>query len=245
MDEAREGAGCGRRGFSLIEVVIVILIVAVMVSFLLPALSGTIGAADEAVSVSRVRQNAAMVGMYTADHGGIHPSFTDPQADYSVLRSDAGDVAVRYFDATVFWNFAMIPGGYAESVLDEVFRAPDQMISIVTDYRYAACFIAAPEFWAAETRTGPTQWRATRSSQVVYPSAKGMIRRLVYSEVSESEIVGDELDVGYADGHAERTGQSELRPGYPHGEGEWIGSTRVVGSPVHHTIGGVRGRDRD
>lgn len=234
-----------RRGFSLTELIIVILLVAIIASFLLPAISGARGSADETVSVSRVRQNAVMIGMYSADHRGFHPYFTDPMADYSVLRSDAGDVAVRYFDATVFWNFAMIPGGYAESVVDEVFRAPNQQISFVTDYRYAACFIATPEFWTAETRIGPTQWRATRNSQVVYPSAKGMIRRLVYSAVSETEIVGDELDVGYVDGHAERTRRSELHQGYPQGEGDWVGSTRINGLPVHHTIGGVRGRDRD
>jgi len=245
VGEARAGLGYGRRGFSLIELIIVILIVAVLASFVMPAISGAMGRADEAASLSRIRQNVAMVGMYTTDHRGIHPYLTDPRADYSVLRSDAGDVAARYFDATVFWNFAMVPGGYAESVLDEVFRAPREVVSFVPDYRYAACFIAAPEFWAAETRTGPTQWHATRSSQVLYPSAKGMLRRLIYTDIGESEIAGDELDVGYVDGHAERARRSELHPGYPNGEGEWIGSTRVVGTPVHHTIDGVRGRDRD
>lgn len=230
-------------GFTLLELLITLLIIGMLVSFAAPSFMLVREKANTAKSLANIRSIGTMFASYSTDYRDTNPYFTDPQATYTVLRSDVVDLPVRYFDATVYWNYLMASTGYADSVLNQSFMAPGSEVSVTPDYRYAAAFIATQEFWKQETRTGPEQWRSTRSSAVRYPSAKGILRRLVITELGNNEVAGNMLHVAYVDGHAAKTDREACTPGYPRGEGNWVGSTRVTGWVIHHTLDGIFGRD--
>lgn len=71
-----------QRGFSLIELVVVMAILLILVSFLFPVFNKAKYAAKEAVCISNVRQVYMALEMYASDHGGYpwhqpnHPSLS-------------------------------------------------------------------------------------------------------------------------------------------------------------------------
>ena len=78
----RGRSGCARRGgFSLIELVVVLLIITILMAFLLPAITKARRAAQGAACLSNLRQIAVGFHLYASDNGGKLP---DP---------GAGDVA--------------------------------------------------------------------------------------------------------------------------------------------------------
>lgn len=76
-----------RRGFTLLEVLVVIAIVATVLALALPALSEARKAAKSAECMSRLRELGSLVTMYTADSGGLFPSWLGDGPEY---RNDAG-----------------------------------------------------------------------------------------------------------------------------------------------------------
>lgn len=76
---------CPRPGFSLVELLVVIGIIAVMISILLPALSAARQAAQASVCLSNVRQLSAMLMVYVNENNGWLP---EENGDYVALFAD-------------------------------------------------------------------------------------------------------------------------------------------------------------
>lgn len=237
-----------RRGFSVIELVLVVLLVAVLVSLLIPALGRTRLQARITKSQANAASHAKILTQYTADYRDLFPYFTDPNATKSVVRPSGRDIAVpgEYFDAFALWHIALADQYYAGLPSSPVFLDPVDPAALL--YYYPCCFIARPEYWDPRQRlNGNVQWRPTRAADVLYPSQKSLISGDFFDTnglaASRSSFVGfppstDRIVLGAVDGHAAAFRRDALGP---------LSPFESVGRPVLqsrlHTLLGTRGRD--
>lgn len=77
----------GRRGVTVIELMVAIAIVAILVGILLPALSQVASRRHELVCVSRVRSMGAIIQSYAHDNADFFPSWLPRGIDYNADRS--------------------------------------------------------------------------------------------------------------------------------------------------------------
>jgi len=253
----------GRRpGVTLIEVLVAVGIVAVLVLLLAGPLAEFRREGRRAVSYSNLRTHAAMFSMYANDHAGVLPSFTKEGFYSSLIHGGGLATWGSYFDAFRTWHIALADGYYdgnalSESLFPPNFRASDDPYGwpIYTAYAYPCAFIADPAFWNPYTRTGPEQWRATRLSEVLFPSAKALIVQTWPFMEREGPTGGSTrpnpyrpLPVALADSAAINANESLRRlPGYKKGDGYDFANQGAVhysdSPPLLHTTDGVRGRD--
>ena len=77
---------CGRSGFTLVELLVVIGIIALLISILLPALSKARNQANTVKCLSNVKQLALAAKLFAADHKGYIPTSTSDAPTGSVVR---------------------------------------------------------------------------------------------------------------------------------------------------------------
>lgn len=249
--------GNGRRGFSLVELLVVIAIVAVVSSLLVSGVTRIRERARAGQSLAYLRQHAAVFTQYTSDWRDTWPTF------YRLWSTPS--VGSPYFAASDGWPLQLsISGYYAHPYLDAFQhpQAPPAPVpvrgggaiparhGISTAYLYDCSYLADPGFWNVETRTGPRQWRATRATEVLFPSHKTIhasyfpwIWRLADAGRSD----GERIDWSFVDGSAARVRASDAVPNRVAGDGPlWfdLGIMHTSASPPGtHTLDGLRGRD--
>lgn len=232
-------------GFTLIETLLVMVIASVLAALIIPQLSRVRSFADQAVSLSNIRTHVTILSQYASDYRDTTPCFIDPAATYGVIRVGDFVTTANYFDMTVYWNLPMSELYYQSSPRSPVFARPRHRVEYATDYSYSSSFLAHPDFWVAELRTGPDQWGPVKLTDVSYPDRKGaFFSRVDWAESTfeyTHQVSG--IPLGMTDGSARAIQPSKLLPPYWYGEGNWQGSRYSYGIPVLHTPGGVRGRD--
>ena len=87
----RPGEGRGPRGFTLVELLAVILILAVLIALLLPALNGALKTARNAAVGGEINQLAQALASFKAQYGDYPPSriYLAENGDYTVVTSNA------------------------------------------------------------------------------------------------------------------------------------------------------------
>lgn len=231
-------------GFTIIELLMCIAIMAVLIALTVPNLAYFRNNARRTSLASRLSQHATVFASYTSDYKDFFPWFTDPNATYSLVRAPGLTIKCRYFDADSTWHVALSERYYGNSWTNPAFWDLSQKTpSALTDFRYSSAFLADPAFWTLETRTGPAQWRATRSAEVQFPSKKALHTSL--GSMGELDASNWKSAVmSFVDGSAAAVSAQDLLPGYPKGNGDWPGSSLNVSLPGLMTMDGVRGRDR-
>jgi prepilin-type N-terminal cleavage/methylation domain-containing protein len=234
----------GGRGFTLIELVLVIGLLVLLLVLALPSLQSVRDSARRVVTLSNLRQHASVVSAYCADAKDLFPQITDPAVTLTILRGGGLTIAAEYFDACHYWPLPLASGYYDGSIANESFRDPRNLGWNVSDYKYSHTCYTRPEFWNSETRVGPVQWRGVRSSEVKSPSAKGIFLNFFqYSDPAVDFFRAREVkwEIAFADGHAAAHLGKNLIPAYQ-ASSVWPGMTlwwhSVLGTPD-----GVRGRD--
>lgn len=251
---ASHGRASGARGFSLVETLVVISVVAIMTAIVLPALSHARRSGRVSTTLSTVRQHSGVFLMYSQDFSEQFPYFTRPEPGPSTTLIDPSGLerVVDYFGARYAWPTALTARYYngAESrsgVFVSPFRTELQRPS--WDYLYPCVFLADPTYWRPETRMfPPMQFRSTRQSDISFPSAKVLISDECYWETTQN-TPSPFAAAGCVDGHAERVSAQRIPRPYVLGEGTGNPNTSPYGyhagsnDVFMHTIGGVSERD--
>ena len=86
----RPGEGRGPRGFTLVELLLVILILAVLIALLLPALNGALKTARNAAVGAEINQLAQALASFKARYGDYPPSRIYLSEDGNLLPSLTG-----------------------------------------------------------------------------------------------------------------------------------------------------------
>lgn len=241
-----------QRGLTIIEVLVSIATVSVLLSILLPAMRSARVAADDTASLASTRGHLTTFAMYAADHDQRAPCFTSPH-EVVRLRSPPVTVLVEYFLAYGTWNMALADAYYDGKPASDIFFFPGYaeqlrtrgVYAVYSMYWYATCFLAAPEYWTLDRRTGPEQWRATRLTEVNAPSGKGLLYESKPGGIGMPDSWYQHPGIGFVDGSARRIHRNRLRPGHPNGTGVVEGGAMIDGHSIMHTINGVRGLDID
>jgi prepilin-type N-terminal cleavage/methylation domain-containing protein len=244
-----------RRGFSLIEVVVVIAVVAVLVALLVPSLIGVRRDARAVKSLANCAQHTKAHLLYVGDHADAFyaPPLPAPD-DLDGIITVAEGARTNYWSIWKDWDDGM-SGSYTNTAEREPFRTPfTETRRYSNSYAYACTFIARPEFWNRESReAGIGQYGAVKVSEVQFPDKKSIIHDFnLFHFAKASAILKKPWLAAFVDGSAAADVGS--LPGYPDGEEGWPGSFGLHSSthPDYngriadglHTLGGVRGRDR-
>lgn len=243
----------GVRGFTLLEMLVVITVIATIVAILLPALRYARRSGRESATLNNLRQHAGIFLLYGHDYREQFPYFTRPEPGASTpLVDPSGRVwKTNYFGAYRNWPIALSHGYYNGTGTRAGFASPFRAESPDSswDYLYPCVFLADPTYWRYETRmVPPAQFRSTRHGDVAYPSAKVLLSDERYWEATKYSP-SPRAAGGCVDGHAELVAASRLAPQYVLGEGTGSPLSSQYGfhagryDAFMHTIGGCAERD--
>ena len=87
-------------GFTLLEILVVLLVIAILSLLIIPNYSRIVGAAQEVICASHMRSIRVALGNYLTDHGNVWPQ-PDPGLEGDALRS--------------FWLQTLKPYGISEN----------------------------------------------------------------------------------------------------------------------------------
>lgn len=167
-----------RRGFSIIELIVVIGVVMVLMGILLPVLSGTKQTAQKTKLASQVRQMATMIAMYCDSQDDIYPVADDRfwfWNEYDVFGPPP-------YEAGRWWGFPLIDLGFfsnEEAQDSDFLDATNQELSIAMCYDPAKMRPDSIEPYEDRFTS------AIRQSSVRYPSGKGMLWTPIVSHTPE------------------------------------------------------------
>lgn len=234
-------------GFSLMEVVLVVIIIAVLAALSMGLLSRSRGRALEMTTLSNLRSHATIFAMYTSDWRDSYPCPPEPEGSTYRLAVNGSHVTFdRYFEFGSLWHVALADQYYAGNYRSAVFTCPEDEYPNHLGFEYASCLYSRPEFWHWETREGPHQWKPVLSGDVLHPDRKGVLfTNRMWHGLGNSypPLLGNEFRIGFADASAGSFRIEDVASAYVRGEGNWPGSVRKYAIQVHHTINGVRGAD--
>lgn len=209
----REEAGAPSatsRGFSLVEVLVAIGIIAVLIALSVPVLGRARRAAVFARSLSNQRQLVAAISEYAQSYAEMYPYLGEPGDPEAGLRGVAlGDEpAPSYFGSWAYWPTALAVNGQEDSAtlamnaelthrLRELYNNPRLFAGY---YMLTHAASAAPDFWIPDDlRLDESLFRAIRVSEVRFPASKGLL-----ADANEPvfPVDNDAWSVGLADGSA-------------------------------------------
>lgn len=231
------------RGFTLLELLLVIAMIGILVSLIMPSFRSLRERTERTLVLSKLQGHAQAFTAYTADYKESWPYLTDPNATFSVLRSDDGGVVVRYWELYCWWHLPMSRITYRLSWRDERFRERKRDGIGASPFWYSPSFLADPAFFNPLARTGRNQWRATRVADVAFPSRKVLLGSSGYWERDTSD--DKKIPSAFVDGSVDDFATSESNGWDPNGTGQWNpGGGFLSPTPGMVTLDGVRGRDR-
>jgi prepilin-type N-terminal cleavage/methylation domain-containing protein len=240
------------RGFSLIEVCVVIAIVAVLLAILVPTLGRSRQKSREVLNFANLRTHAAVATTYGVDFKDHYPYFVPPDPGVVTVTDQNGvPQEVKYFDQRTEWPLFMTawyPGGSKSGV----FASP-----LIKGSPGRFGYLSPCVFRVDPARYGrkrvpplPALLRATGAGEVQFPAAKSLVLTgdAPHRAVAWAGRWRDGPDpTAFVDGHAEaveadRIGQSARSDG---DRSLWQSACPMADpfGAMMHTVDGVRGRD--
>jgi len=224
-----------RRGFSIIELIVVIGLVMVLMGIFLPTLYKTRQSAEKTRLASQVRQMAIMVSAYCDEYDGVYP-IADDRFWFRPALGPGEDPPYEYGR---WWGHALIDAGYFsfdESLDRDFLDASNQILSV------AMCY--DPDKMTPTT-IEPYEDRFTapiRQHQARYPSGKGMLWPRIVSYTPEARYwcctqIDPPGPVAFADTSIETIAWHE----FPSPD---TAPVLGIGWVVQSTWNGIYGRDR-
>ena len=241
-------------GFSIIELLAVIAIIAVLIALAIPALANARRTAKFAGSMSDTRQMMVMLSMYTTENRDTHPYIVAGQFEALHYLEPVGpNNGISPGAHMSRWNMALIadqPG-----ILDMVYPQIDMWQTMRSradesgDYSASviatAARFAAPWYFSDTQPIQDHQLRATRTNEIRFPSDKMIFENWGSIWHNPQELLDSDYEgvrirsaYGFGDGSAELLYIADL-------DGPYV--TRSFTSrdgPGYTTTDGLAGRDR-
>ena len=191
---------CARTsGFSLIELLAVIVVVSVLLAIALPALSAVRLRGYELKSLANLSQIGHVSEMYSAEHGTFIFGTSGPTraqgfgnegwVSFPVWRLETNwpllvHGVAPWSDHVAVW---ISPRGDDSQMMELIHSNAIQSI-VPVSYRYSNSFIASPRVWDPEQQglVSDNEVRAIRPSAVRFPSSK-----VIFYDSDRSYIRGD------------------------------------------------------
>lgn len=209
-DSSPAGPQAALRGFSLIEILVVIVILAILVSIALPALAGMRESSRAARRATTTRELHTALMVYCADFRDAFPYFAtrgDPWGPV-VIKGFQLPGKGQYFNGQVkYWASVIVPDYYraARSSIEPQ-STPAYLTAngfpefIVRSFVFpTATMFASSPYW----REGGTGWgedlaylQPTRVSDIVNPDRKGILMHLHYPWAMEKWPSGNVVSMG-------------------------------------------------
>lgn len=241
------------RGFSLVELLIVIGVIGALISISVPALLTARASAARTTSLARVRENALTISMYAEQNRGAFP-FMEADTAYQAYPEEGmgititDPVAARW--RTAYWWWSVI-ADFADPIEQhESYYSPGaDSLSGPSHYHFSNSFVAQPELWTEQFDPDDDQavsrsLSAARQSDVVHPSRKAMMWDAAMAYISPSQRPDGgraalRRPVAFADQHAAlHTFRDAATPIV-----NPLSEENIRDRPLHNTPAGVRGLD--
>jgi len=240
------------RGFSLVELVVSVSILATLLALALPGLARARDRADEIRLLSTQRESMRLLSLYSADHGGLYPVFSSPEGRTASFVWRGRTIQIGYWSQPYYYGLYLASQGYEEAwitkgpkadpgafELDRVDPAcPDCGWDPRSWHTLTHAVYAKPSFFRQgdSTLQDARLLQPQRRDAVVHTSLKGILRwrvRLLHPRQPERAMW---QVVHFEDEHGAITPYTKLRAGAWDRPGE-------KGWTILATIDGVRGRD--
>jgi len=235
-------------GFTIIELMVTIGIIAVLIGLLVPALRGVRIRASEIAALSDLRQIGVSVRLYTEDARGFYPFHTPgamyllgpPDAPIGLVNSSENPWDMSYYWPTHMHRVAPWREHYAawigpgRSHGTPPWIEEDDGAWLPPAYRMSNAFIATPGAWGG---AGAAQIRPIAVGRVRYPSAKVLHFDAMRPYLPERRREDRPRALLLADGSARTESDGDAAEPVPN-------ALRDREPTIYHdTPGGVEGRD--
>jgi len=254
-----------RTAFTLIELLVVIAVIAILIAILLPTLNRARLAAEDAKSMSNIRQNAISITTLTTDDSGRMP-MAPPHPDgwsfgglpgCGIVNPEGFLNNITWFGHATVWHMVAWSRGVERT---NAWVSPSRGTGSgtdfpgLTDYTLTETSFASPEYWLESTNQYCNTFPATcnmlgaqRLSTLRAASAKGMLyenpliahrRRPHLGRDADERRLIVPVPVAFFDGHAK---VHKLGDANDHG----VANKPNFNSkgPIRTTTEGFRGRD--
>jgi len=258
------GSSRSVRGFTIVELLVVIGVLSIVVSLLLPSLSGERGRGYAAKSLSNIRQLNVALSLYADANKDLPPVFAPPSWPPAMpFQFDFGTVGSGYwFEHSWAASIALCQTLGNSSVAHAPGNpnvAPDSVHQgervYFGDYLLTNTLYATPSFFNWNTQTGLAQFGAQRLSSVAFPSSKGLMTQVVlyhypqYGPTLACCAADVAAPVAFADGSGSEHILKRMRPGITNLFARIhllpsVDPRAIPGGPVIDTVDGTQGRDR-
>lgn len=203
-----------RRGFTVVELLVVIAVMALLVAVTAPAMLGARRGASEARSLADLRQAYAALETYATDARGAMPYLGVESRPTEPLGFAGVTLESSYFwGHATYWASPVVAGGYLS--LREVIEWPRWQAAhpAIADRIVASrCYLAhgayaRPGYWVGDAPPDGTAWfRGGRTDDTAFPSLKGLLIDAdsgVFARHRTTGIAsGSEATTCFADGSA-------------------------------------------
>lgn len=230
-----------RRGVTLLELLVVVVVIGVLVSIAIPAIGKARDASRRVESLARLQQNVSLIVAHANDDLGRFP-LADSPGPLTQMNDGTGPTAsVRlpsgqlmgwgWFGHRFMWYLPLVASG---EPVTEAFWSPANPArgglpaGAPSDYLLTEATMASVSYWVPGRTQSVEQWRPMRYSDTRSPSAKVLLY---------DRLISGPTPMGFVDGHAEERMRSSARPGVP--------NTIAGGGalPLLRTENGLSGRD--
>lgn len=236
-------------GFTLIELIVSIAVIALLIALAIPSLAGARMRAKMAWSLSTQRQIGAAIHLYAQDHGETFPTVGEPERLGGGLVGPGGDViGTSYFESNLSrWSTLLFPQ-YIPTLSTLKPGVRDAETEPIEDGWIRSSFLltynawADPRFWNDGFPTPVRKLlRATRVGEVRFPSEKGVVLDVHHGAMNRREFSGyRNLSVGRADGSAGELDWWSVPLSAVYSNPRWTIAWRL---PILATRDGLWGRD--
>ncbi len=199
-------------GFTLIELILSIAVIALLITLALPSLAGARMRAKMAWSLSTQRQIGAAIHLYAQDHAETLPILGEPEPlGAGLVGPGGGRIGSSYFLSNLYrWSTLLYPQYIPtiSTLKPGPHDAEDELIEdggwIRSPFFLTFNAWADPRFWNDGYPTPVRELlRATRIGEIRFPSEKGLVLDIHHGAMNRTEFPGyRNLSVGRADGSA-------------------------------------------